>query len=138
VIFFNVSDDAGNALHEFVHHVQFQNPALDAHYLALHRRRTVGEKVVRLRDPYGRPYPKGVVGRRDSYVEQYAGREYGLDEAHIGQTKLYGQPREVMTRAIQMLWYPVYGRDFLKQMTEDDPEFLDLTLGLLLRYNPLS
>jgi len=131
----DISDDPGNALHEFAHHVQSQNPALDAHYLALHRRRTVGEEIVRLRYK-DHAYPPGTVGRRGSYVEQYAGREYGLDEAHIGNTKLYGQPREVMTRAIQMLWHPVYGDDLLIRMIEKNDESLSLTLGLLFRYNP--
>jgi len=78
----SVSDDPGNALHELVHQVQSRLPALDAYFLALHRRRTAGEKIVRLRDARGHSYPLGTVGRKDGCVEQYAGREYPLRKAH--------------------------------------------------------
>lgn len=74
---------------------------------------------------------------QDGYVEEYTGREYGLTGADIERPKKLGQFYEVMTRAIQMLWYPVGGEDFLTLVVKKDTEFLDLTLGLMFYYKPI-
>ena len=85
----------GNALHEYVHHLQVAMPDLDALFVALHRRRTTDaagarDPIVVLSD-----YQKsGVRGRPDRYVDQYFGREYA------GPGRLSG-PMEVITRALQ-------------------------------------
>lgn len=85
----------------------------------------------------GRGYADGSVGRKGGYVEEYTGREYGLGKADIGRPKKLGQPHEVMTRALQMLWHPIGKEDFLKLMVKKDSEFLDLALGLMFHYNPI-
>lgn len=113
----SVAKDVGNPLHEYHHHLQRAIPGLDAHFAKLHRRRTAGEKRV----PIG-----GGVGRKDEYIRPYTGREYGGGET----------PLEVLTMAVQMLFHPVWGREHLRQMVHEDPELLDLTLGVLFHYNP--
>ncbi len=122
----DVSDDPGNALHEYAHHLQHQRPALNAYFLVLHRRRTSGDAQVPLHRADGRPYFPDLIGRPDNYVDGYFGLEYGPAE----------EPREVMTRALQTLWFPVYERELLPDLIRRDSEMLDLTLGLLFGYGP--
>ncbi len=35
-----------------------------------------------------------------------------------------------------MLFYPLSGQEYLGEMARDDPEMLDLLLGMLFHYNP--
>ena len=53
-------------------------------------------------------------------------------------TDLTNDPREVLTMAIQMLFYQIgHDRDYLiAMMARRDPEMLDLILGVLFRYDP--
>ena len=129
----DVSDDPGNALHEYVHHVQHQLPGLDAHYLALHRRRTAEDALEdRLYDAQNVSYGAGTKGRSDAYIDAYFGKEYAPFNA-----KQQGQPLEAITRAIQILYFPVYGEELLPELIKHDTEMLDLTLGLLFSYKPI-
>ena len=96
-------------------------PELQDMFVALHRRRTKGEPRI----PVGRGGPKEL-GRKDNYVSSYAGREYFKTE----------EPFEVMTMGIQQIFYPVWGWEYLDMMLRDDPEMLDLLLGLLFGYDP--
>ncbi len=95
-------------------------PAIDAHFLALHRRRTAGEGVVDLKMKEDWSY--GVRGRRDRYVDEYFGREYG---------RLHNAPLEVMPTAMEALWFPVNREDLLADLIKYDKEMIHLTLGLL-------
>ena len=113
----SVSTDVGVGLHEYVHHLQRAMPELDAVFAQLHRRRTAGEPKVRVGGPRN-------IGREDQYLRPYTGRKYGPDDA----------PIEAFTMAVQMLLHPVLGREHLRQMVRDDPEFVDLAIGALFRY----
>ena len=73
------------------------------------------------------PYRPEDRGRRDQYVDAYASREYeGLEAPAL----------EVITRGYQMLFYPLSGQEYLGEMARDDPEMLDLLLGMLFHYTP--
>lgn len=116
-----VSADPGNAMHEYVHHLQATMPALDELFQALHQRRTRGEPVIDL------PGYSGHRGRKDQYIDEYFGAEYAG----------YPAPAiEVITRAYQTVFHPLYGEEMLGRMARDDPEMLDLALAALFRYNP--
>ncbi len=116
----SVAKDIGNPLHEYLHHLQSTMPGLDGLFRQLHRRRTAGEARVVVGGG-----PKEI-GRKDQYIDKYMGREYGDDES----------PLEVLTMAMQMTFHPVWGEDCLRTMARDDPEMLDLVLGVLFHYNP--
>ena len=116
----SVASDVGNPLHEYCHHLQHAIPGLDELFRKLHRRRTAGEaRVVVGGDPRE-------IGRRDQYIDPYLGREYGRDQT----------PAEVLTMAMQMTFHPVWGEEHLRDMVRDDPELLDLVLGVLFHYDP--
>ncbi len=121
-----IRNDLGEALHEFTHHVQHQMLAIDAHFRVLHRRRTAGEEVVKLMNEERWGY--GGIGRRNRYVYEYFGREYG---------PLHNAPLEVMPTAYEALWFRVNGKDLLVELIENDPEMLHLTIGLLFKKNLL-
>ena len=111
----------GTRVHEYAHHLQRAMPGLDSHFRALHRRRTAGEPLVPLDSP-------GEVARIDRYLERYQGREYPG-----------GDPREVMPMAFQYLYQvlPSPRKDtYLPWMLANDPEQLDLVVGLLFHYDP--
>ena len=110
---------AGVALHEYVHHLQIAMPEVDALFRQLHRRRTRGEQRV----PVG---SVGEIGRIDQYVDPYMGREYDSGE----------DPKEVWAMAMHMLFHHIEGTDYTKELILDDPELLDLVLGVLFRYDP--
>ncbi|MCY4395882.1 MAG: phage minor head protein [Rhodospirillaceae bacterium] len=112
------------ALHEYTHHIQDAAPDLDAVFIALHRRRTKDANSEVLYEHL--PKEKG---RPDDYIERYTGREYfrkgGL------------HPAEVITTSVEQVLHTPRGRDFLARLALDDPEMLDLVLGLLLHYDPV-
>lgn len=113
-----VSADPGNAMHEYTHHLQAAMPELDGLFQELHRRRTHGEPVIEL------PWYTGFRGRKDQYIDAYFGSEHG------------GSAREVITRAYQIVFHPLYGKETLGRLVREDPEMLDLALAALFRYNP--
>ena len=116
----SVATDVGNPLHEYFHHLQRAMPKLDGLFAALHHRRTKGDPRVQI----GRG--KNEIGRTDDYILEYAGREYDPGE----------QPREVLTMGMQQLFHPLFGREYLRNLVRDDPEMLDLLLGVLFGYDP--
>ena len=110
----HINDLPDIALHEYTHHMQATMPGLDAHFQALHRRCKRA--------------------RRLDYVDSYFGKEYPMLGAEFAPN---GPALEVITRAMQTTFYPLHGRkEFLPDLVRYDPEMLDLTLGLLLRYDP--
>ncbi|MDE2696197.1 MAG: hypothetical protein OXH97_06725, partial [Chloroflexota bacterium] len=104
-------------------HVQAMDPDLDGVFAQLHRRRTEGEPLAPL---YA--WAPRERGRRDQYIEAYTGREYPRTGG--------SQPLEVMTTSIEQVLHTPHGRDRLTTLLDDDPEMLDLVIGLLLRYDP--
>ena len=116
----SVTADIGNPLHEYVHHVQHAVPELDELFQALHRRRTAGDPLVPV-SHFGDPTE---LCRPDGYFKKYVGREYD------------GVPGEVLTMAMQAVFHPVWGVDYIRQIARDDPELLDLVIGTLFRFDP--
>ena len=117
----SVAKDVGNPLHEYFDRLQRAMPGFNQLFVDLHRRRTAGEPRV--------PVTAGSsseLGRTDQYFSKYMGREYGPDE----------DPREVLTMAMQGVFHPIWGRDYLPAIVRDDPEMVDHVLGVLFRYNP--
>ena len=137
----HINDDPGTALHEYTHHMQAAMPGLDSYYQSLHRRRTVDRGEERQALPiYGWP------GRPDQYVDSYFGVEYEwVEDEDMEELRDLVAPNgpalEVITRAMQTLFYPLRDRtgwsvELLPKLVRDDPEMLHLTLGLLFRYDP--
>ena len=116
----SVATDVGNPLHEYFHHLQRAMPELDGIFAALHRRRTKGDPRVRI----GKG--RNEIGRTDDYILEYAGREYDPGQ----------QPREVLTMGMQQLFHPLFKSEHLRKLVRDDPEMLDLLLGVLFGYDP--
>ena len=118
----------GTRLHEYTHHLQRSMPGLNLLFTDLHQRRTKGEPLVVV--THGEPTE---TGRKDRYVKEYQGREYGDD----------GDPREVITMAYQYIWQrhlrkPDDGGWWKgeRPLLDYDPEMLDLALGALFKYDP--
>ena len=110
--------DVDTPLHEYLHHLQAAMPGLDEKFQRLHRHRTAGEPRVQV------GLEPRETGRKDQYIDPYFGREYG------------GLPGEVMTMAIHVLFSPVLEVELLRDLVRDDPELLDLALGVLFHYDP--
>ncbi len=132
------SRDPGNATHEYIHHLQAAMPEIDRLFQDLHIRRTTG--VDGTRDAVVPLDPCTGTGRKDHYVDPCFGREYGAPML-TGLDYDPDRPAiEVMTRAFQMLFHPLAGKDGididLDKLVRDDPEMLDLALGLLFHYDP--
>ncbi|MBC6405355.1 MAG: hypothetical protein GDA41_06465, partial [Rhodospirillales bacterium] len=126
-----VSRDPGNALHEYVHHLQYVMPDIDRLFQQLHRRRTTRPDGTR--DPIAglAPYPS--TGREDQYADEYFGKEYGSAILERLGYDPDWPAVEVMTRAFQLLFHklPDYEGTDLDDLVRDDPEMLRLLLGLL-------
>ncbi len=121
----SVSKDAGNPLHEYCHHMQSAMPGLQAVFRDLHRRRTAGEKRVQV--------GAGTTekGRKDDYIRPYKGREYNGVSGWGNE-----EPLEVLTMTMQTIFHPIWGQEYLRDLVRDDPELLDLALGVLFHYDP--
>lgn len=126
-------DDFGTALHEFTHRVQSALPELDRIFQDLHRRRTAGAALERLRDITGVRYGREEVTRRDSYTDPYQGKEYGSRGA-----------LEVITIAIENVLGLAGGdrashgraRKRFIEMYTNDRDMFDLVVGLLFHWRP--
>lgn len=66
---------------------------------------------------------------RVQYIDEYFGREYAGSAAPA---------REVITRALQIVFHPLYGEEMPGRLVRDDPEMLDLTLAALFRFDPAA
>ena len=126
----------GTAVHEYVHHLQNTLPGFQSVFRHEHRRRTTSSS--RSRHPLeASRYRGGKAYRRDDYVDEYFGRDYG--PAPLGyDTALTpdGDALEVPTRAFQTVLHTIDGTDMLNEMARLDPRMLDIVLGLLLRFDP--
>lgn len=113
------SESFGNAVHEYVHHLQSAMPGLDKLFHRLHRARTDGDPLLPI------PRQPGAVGRGDQYDDEYFGREYPG----------WG-PLEVMTMSFQRLFGDVWGKTLIHNFLRNDPRLADLAIGVLMRYDP--
>ena len=109
------------AVHEYGHRLQAAMPELDAIFADLHRKRTGGDPLRRLKEWYS-GYRPNEVTREDKYFNPYQGKEYD------------GQPLEILTMAFE--W--VLGSDpaTFEDFRRTDPEMLNLEIGLLFHYKP--
>ncbi len=126
-------------LHEYVHHLQEMRPELDGLFYAFHRRQT---RVRRGSGPYTSTY------RFRDYAEtetnyrgwptygsvgggvEAMGRARFADPDAADAAGLYGQPKELMTTALQSIltgWPP----GSLEKMIYHDRELFEFVLGLL-------
>ncbi len=113
-----INADYGNALHEYTHHLQAARRDLDALFQGLHAVRGAGESVITLPS-----YPR-TTGRKDQYIGGYFGCEYPW----AGPPAYAGPTLEVLTRAMQTVAHPLYGKDRLSELFRDDPEMLYLRI----------
>lgn len=118
------------SIHEYGHRLQRTVPGLDDYFKQFWLDRTAGEKTKPLadfaKDKGTSHYSRTEVGREDSFVDGYIGRNYGDDDNP--------QPREVLTMTFQAL----LGGDahLLKKMLDNDREMIYLGIGLLTRFTP--
>lgn len=127
--------DFGVAIHEFAHRIQSCLPELDKLFQDLHRRRTAGAPLRRLKDIQpGTAYGPREVAREDSYTNPYQGKEYGQ-----------GQALEVITMAFEAV-LGLHGgansshgraRSRFVDMWMKDREMLDLVVGTLFYWRPV-
>ncbi|MDI1278028.1 phage minor head protein [Methylobacter sp.] len=123
------SNDIGTALHEFTHRIQSALPELDQLFQDLHKRRTSGEPLKRLRDIYPSfNYRLDEMTREDHYINAYFGKEYD------------GSAKEVMTMAIESVIYrnsPLSASEHpFTDLLNNDRELFDLVIGVLFHYAP--
>ena len=123
------SNDIETALHELTHRIQSALPELDRLFQDLHKRRTSGEPLKRLRDIYPLfNYRLDEVTREDHYINAYFGKEYD------------GSAKEVMTMAIEGVIYrnsPLSASEHpFTDLLNNDRELFDLVIGVLFHYAP--
>ncbi len=128
-----------SGVHEYGHHLQRGVPELDAVFQNVHRQRTKGDSLERLRGVTGNlEYKLHEVTRRDNYYDPYVGRVYP-----------YGGAQEVMTMSFDKLLGRIGAGSTLREkfvarydtklffdfIRIDQPLF-DTALGLLFTYKP--
>ncbi len=123
------SNDIETALHEFTHRIQSALPELDTLFQDLHKRRTSGEPLKRLRDIYPLfNYRLDEMTREDHYINAYFGKEYN------------GSAKEVMTMAIESVIHrnsPLTASEHpFTDLLKNDRELFDLVIGVLFHYAP--
>jgi hypothetical protein len=109
------------AVHEYSHRLQDAFPDLQKLFTDLHRKRTQGDPVIKLRSL--RPdhgYKSDELTREDQYIDPYWGKEYS------------GEPREVLTMAMQTV---IAGNNF-SYLYNDDREMLEFITGILFNWKP--
>ncbi len=127
----------GNALHEYVHHLQATMPGFDSLFQNLHKQRNRGLARAPLDNYRG-------FGRTDEYIDDYFGAEYRADMLEGLGYDPDSPALEVITRAFQITFHEVVRprRDGTREvldiarLSRDDPEMLDLVLGVLFHHIP--
>ncbi len=121
-----------NAVHEFAHRLQHALPELDDVFQGLHRARTAGDRLERLRDITGVAYSRDEVARKDKYMNPYQGKEYSWSKGH--------EALEVMSMGMETVLGLDAGRPEtianLRKMYEVDKEMVELVVGLLFGWKP--
>ena len=134
-------DRPGNALHEYVHHLQATLPGFQTIFRQEHLRRTTL--------PDGARRPLAEMAQYDAmhrspnpaYLDEYMGKHYDPKAVAHSDAKLPdAEGLEVPSRGYQMLFDLVptaHGdQDFLVDLAYADPGMLDLLIGVLFRYDP--
>ncbi len=139
-----IKKNRGTAFHEYMHHVQASDPALDRLFQEVHKRRN--------KDRAKGPLTgyRGIQGREDEYIDAYFGAEYDDDMLKNGGYDQDSPALEVITRALQLTFhsmatgqYQIVNGKLVKDtldiadLARDDPEMLELVLGVLMYYDPL-
>ena len=130
------------AVHEYIHHLQRAMPGFQSIFRAEHLRRTTeplgkGKSALGKRDKldYSARY-KGRHYRRDDYVDDYFGRDYGRKgKSRVNPADMPdGDAKEVATMAFEMV---LGGHKLtLARMAAHDPRMLDIVLGVLFSFKP--
>lgn len=126
-------------LHEFLHLVQVANPEIEDMARAMHRERTKGAGLKKLKDLTGvAGYADNEVTREDKYFAPYMGREYATTKFGKYRTD---EPLEIITMALQALIGEFAGQAeksggfaMRNNMLKKDRETAAFALGLLLKY----
>lgn len=122
-----------NAVHELAHRLQHALPKLEALFEDLHRIRTSGEPLERLRDVSSLAYAPTEMTRKDKYADPYFGKEYPNRGAV-----------EMMTMAMQSV-LGAHGKvttggdsptEWFRKVYTTDREMVDFTVGLLFHWKP--
>lgn len=129
-----VSGALDNAIHEYVHHLQVTLPGFQKVFRDFHLRRTTKNGQ---RDPLVTKDGHSNV-RPDAYVSAYMGKDYGPGVAGAASHPDLkdGDALELAARTFQILFDSVHGKEKLGDLAIDDPELLDLALGLLFAWDP--
>lgn len=128
----DVSSDLGNALHEYIHHLQYTVPGFHAAWRQFFVDRTTLRDGSREAITADSDYGPSMRRRKDRWIEDYMGRVYSWSD--VGSER---EGLEVLTRGAQILTYGVYGRDnLLPKLLTEDPEFLHFLVGFWLRFDP--
>ncbi len=126
-----------NATHEYLHHLQATVPGLDNPFQKEHKKRNRGLARAPLDNYRG-------FGRTDEYIDEYFGAEYDADILRGVGYDPASPALEVITRAFQITFHEVVversdgTREELNiaRLLRDDPEMLDLVLGMLFHHVP--
>ncbi|MDR3352308.1 MAG: hypothetical protein LBO00_04730 [Zoogloeaceae bacterium] len=123
-----VRDDVGNAIHEYAHRLQNAHPRLQKLFKELHLRRTGHaplESLDKLEPLVG--YGKNELTRRDHYIKNYWGKEYG------------GEPLEVMTMGFKTVLSGYKTKEsgkWFEKLYNNDREIFDFVVGILFNWKP--
>ena len=147
----SVPHDPSTSMHEYIHHIQHTHPTLQDPFTRLHIRRTTyqdGSRHPMVFRQYGNVK---YWTQEDDWPDNYQGRIYrtatqqpdlpanmivqpgSLDPILALQTD---QPIELPTVGYQTLLGPGAQHEELRVLIKDDPDLLNLLIGVLLRYDP--
>lgn len=115
--------------HEIGHMIDYLNPNLVRIEQDWIRKRTEGESLTRLRDLFpGWGYNSSEVTKKDNFISPYIGKDYGRGSSEVLSVGLESifEPQEGHVQSVSN------GRMIYKKIT-DDPEYLNLIIGLILK-----
>ena len=138
-------------MHEYIHHIQFTHPALQDPFTALHVRRTTYQDGSRHPMIFRTDGDFEYWTQEDDWIDDYQGRIYwtatqqpNLPDDMIAQpgsqdpilALMTDQPIELPTVGYSTLLGPGGEHQTLRELVRDDPDLLNLLIGVLLRYDP--
>ena len=115
------------AVHEYAHRLQHVMPDIDAKFQEIHRKRTEGEELEKMRKLFPKiGYKNDEVTRKDGYFHPYMGKEYkekgALELMSMSFQAVLGHNKKDIEKG-----YPA----FLEQIAEKDEEMVHFVLGLI-------
>ncbi len=133
-----VSGALGSAVHEYTHHLQRTlGEPFNRIWREVHVRRTTnsaGERDPRV-SVYSDHPDHDERGQPDDYVDGYSGRIYPETTTDaLGMPA--GDPLELATTHMEMVLGDHGAEDRLSDLAKEDPEMLDLVLGMLFNFDP--